>query len=102
MRVTRSNVPSPVLALFVPVWIQYVTFVFKEIDSKNFEMAFKTTISFSLLVVGFTLCIGFFKRMSGIIQEEFISEISFKKGLLLKLENILLQFPEGVERSSPK
>ncbi|MDR6777161.1 MULTISPECIES: hypothetical protein [Paenibacillus] len=97
--IERSKSPSflatgAFLALFAPIWLQYIITIFKKIEKWEFsDVSLFVLISISSIIF-IAVCIGTFKRVLHIAQEFFMIEVNIKKNFILHVENILLRFSE--------
>ncbi|KJD38585.1 hypothetical protein QD46_18135 [Paenibacillus polymyxa] len=97
--IERSKSPSflatgAFLALFAPVWLQYIITVFKKIEKWKFSDVSLFVLISILSIIFIAVCIGTFKKVLHIAQEFFIIEVNIKKNFILHVENILLRFNE--------
>lgn len=97
--VERSKSPSLLaqgafLALFTPIWLQYIIGIFKLIDNWSFNYISLFVLVSTIPIIFITICIGTFKRLIHFFQGFFMIEINIKKKFILHIENIQLRFNE--------
>jgi hypothetical protein len=84
--------PSAYLALFIPLWIQFITFVFKGVSS--IEMAVGTTMGLAVLILLLITSINLIRiYLIGLSESVFSSESQMMKNLAKLLEDLLLRIP---------
>lgn len=82
--------PGAFLALFIPVWSQYAVFFFKAFDSTKFNESTSVFVTFTVVALFISVCIGTFKAMFSLVEDFFMIEINIKKRFLEKVEDALL------------
>lgn len=98
--VARSKIPTflapgAFLALFIPVWSQYAIFFFKALDSTKFNESTSLFVTFTLVALFISVCIGTFKAMFSLVEDFFMIEINIKKRFLEKIEDVLLFYNDS-------
>lgn len=94
--IEKNKLPSLVnpgifISLFVPIWIQYLTFRYKMITTE--EHAISMLLFSALLILIIIIFVNFLKRASNELKELFLVDDSmYKKMLLEKLEDTLLRY----------
>ncbi|GED60811.1 hypothetical protein ABER61_24235 [Brevibacillus formosus] len=101
--IERSKLPPLVapgifIALFVPIWSQYVILLFKKIASNNAEETLLLIVFLALGILFIAICVGFFKRISNFILDNLIVNVNIKKRLLEKLEDSLIKFRDESDK----
>ena len=85
--------PGLFLALFIPIWVRFVDYFFKEIQSQ--ELALATLITLSLFVYIITYLFGVSKSVMDDFKDTFFKDDnSLIKDLISFLEELLLLLPE--------
>ncbi|MFL0375441.1 hypothetical protein ACH0BY_16045 [Paenibacillus amylolyticus] len=82
--------PGAFLALFIPVWSQYAIFFFKAFDSTRLNESTSVFVTFTLVALFISVCIGTFKAMFSLVEDFLMIEINIKKRFLEKIEDALL------------
>ncbi|MGO4789548.1 hypothetical protein AB4124_19275 [Paenibacillus sp. 2KB_20] len=82
--------PGAFLALFIPVWSQYAIFFFKAFDSTKFNESTSVFVTFTLVALFISVCIGTFKAIFSLVEDFFMIEINIKRRFLEKIEDVLL------------
>lgn len=96
--IEKSKLPSLInpgifISLFVPIWIQYLTFKYKLITVEGQAISMLVVSTFSILMI--IILVNVIKRLSNDIKEViFIDDTIYKKMLLEKLEDTLLRYRE--------
>lgn len=84
--------PSAFLALFVPLWIQFITYVFKGVSSM--EMAVATTMGLAVIILILIASLNIIKISFIEIKDSVISsKIQMMRDLAKLLEDLLLRSP---------
>ncbi|WP_174821998.1 hypothetical protein [Paenibacillus polymyxa] len=102
----RSKSPSflasgAFLALFAPIWLQYIIGIFKFLDNLGFNYTSLFVFVSIFPIIFIAICIGTFKKLINFFQDFFMIEINIKKKFILHIENIQLRFNEE-ERNEMK
>ncbi|KJD38031.1 hypothetical protein QD46_21925 [Paenibacillus polymyxa] len=96
--IEKSKFPSLInpgifISLFVPIWIQYLTFKYKMITTEEQAISTLVVSTFSILMI--IVLVNVIKRFSNELKELiFIDDNIYKKMLLEKLEDTLLRYRE--------
>jgi hypothetical protein len=89
--------PGIVLSFIVPVWIQFLTFIFKPISTT--EEAISAIIFLFLFVLVMAVVFGIWKHIDSNLKENlFFTRLALKKNLILRLEDALLRFDPNAIR----
>lgn len=84
--------PGVLLALIIPLWVQFIGSVFKQVHETN--TAINVTVSLLIIVMIVILPLGFLKKLyDEIIELIFNSESQQLKNLVALLEDVLVRFP---------
>ncbi|WP_256022729.1 hypothetical protein [Paenibacillus kribbensis] len=85
--------PGIFISLFVPIWIQYLTFKYKTITTE--EQAISMLLFSAFLILMIIILVNVIKRFSNELKELiYIDDNMYKKMLLEKLEDTLLRYKE--------
>lgn len=85
--------PGIFITLFVPIWIQYLVYKYKLIETEL--EATLMLLSGTMLMLTIIILVNVIKRFSNEIKEIiFIDDNVYKKMLLEKLEDILIRYKE--------
>ncbi|MEW9702944.1 hypothetical protein, partial [Paenibacillus sp. SI8] len=84
-------IPSVVITFSVPIWIQYVTFIYKSLKETEKLIASMTSFYLFALVLLCAFLIGGGKRIIEELRDNGITVVSLNKGLIKKLEEVLLR-----------
>src|SRR5690606_29004267 len=92
----RNKIPSLIapgifISLFVPLWIQFLSKLFANVNSSE---AISLLIYTALTLVGVIILFNFFRFLiKEMVEVVSFSDSTYKKGLVKKLEELLLTYP---------
>ncbi|MGI2297961.1 hypothetical protein [Paenibacillus sp. GXUN7292] len=92
----RNKIPSLIapgifISLFVPLWIQFLSRLFANVTSSE---AISLLIYTALTLVGVIILFNFFRFLiKEMVEAVSFSDSAYKKGLVKKLEELLLTYP---------
>ncbi|WP_072335558.1 MULTISPECIES: hypothetical protein [unclassified Paenibacillus] len=101
--IERKKLPSLIaptifISLFVPIWVQFLTILFKEtsISERAFPLAVSITLLLIVIMISITISKWIIKEMFEFV---WISESQLKKNLVHRLEELLIEIEEDEKQS---